>query len=164
MHESRSSLQEIELALERVAQRENRHELYTALAGRAGLDLDPRPCWLLYRFADRPDCTLESVATRLKVDPKRIEEGIDALVQKGLVDMERGPGACEFTLTDRGQDAIVRLQNARRAGLTELLEGWDPDEHPEIGDMVRRLAHELLADDEKLLADVSGASADTKRT
>jgi EmrB/QacA subfamily drug resistance transporter len=164
MHESRSSLQEIELALERVAQRENRHELYTALAGRAGLDLEARPCWLLYRFADRPDCTLESVASRLKVDPKRIEEGIDALVQKGLVNMDQGPGECEFTLTDQGQDAIVRLRDARRAGLTELLEGWDPEEHPEIEDMVRRLAHELLADDEKLLADVSGASPGTVRT
>ena len=42
---------------------------------------------------------------------------------------------------------------ARRAGLTELLEGWDPEDHPEIDDMVRRLAQELLADDEKLLAD-----------
>jgi EmrB/QacA subfamily drug resistance transporter len=164
MHESRSSLEEIELALARVSQRENRQELYTTLAGRAGLDLDARPTWLLYRFADRPDCTLESVASRLKVDPKRIEEGIDALVQKGLVDMDPGPGECEFTLTERGQDAIVRLENARRAGLTELLQGWDPEVHPEIGDMVRCLARDLLADDEKLLADVSGTSAGTART
>jgi DNA-binding MarR family transcriptional regulator len=164
MHESRSSLEEIELALARVSQRENRQELYTTLAGRAGLDLDARPTWLLYRFADRPDCTLESVASRLKVDPKRIEEGIDALVQKGLVDMDPGPGECEFTLTERGQDAIVRLETARRAGLTELLQGWDPEVHPEIGDMVRRLARDLLADDEKLLADVSGTSAGTART
>ena len=42
-----------------------------------------------------------------------------------------------------------------RDGLTELLEGWDPEAHPEIGVMVRRLAHELLADDEKLLADAT---------
>ena len=66
-----------------------------------------------------------------------------------------GRTACEFVLTDEGHEAIDRLQAARRAGLTELLDGWDPDAHPEIGDMVRRLAHELLADDEKLLADAS---------
>ena len=30
--------------------------------------------------------------------------------------------------------------------------------HPEIGVMVRRLAHELLADDEKLLADAHGVA------
>jgi len=155
MHESRSSLDEIQLALQRLAQRENRRELYTTLAQRAGLQLDARPTWLLYRFADRPDCTLESVASRLNVDPERIEEGVDALVSTGLVKMEDGPGACEFNLTERGHDAIDRLRTARRDGLTELLEGWDPEAHPEIGVMVRRLAHELLADDEKLLADAT---------
>jgi EmrB/QacA subfamily drug resistance transporter len=157
MHESRSSLQEIELALERLAQRENRRELYTTLATRAGLQLEPRSCWLLYRFADRPDCTLESVASRLKVDPQRISDGIDALVASGLVKMTAGPGECEFALTEHGRDAIDKLEVARRNGLTELLEGWEPAAHPEIGEMVRRLAHELLADDEKLLA-AAGAS------
>jgi DNA-binding MarR family transcriptional regulator len=164
MHESRSSLQEIELALERVAQRENRRQLYTTLAERAGLELDPRPTWLLYRFADRPDCTLESVAARLRIDPSLIEEGVDALVEKGFVQMSTGPGECEFTLTEQGHDAIVRLQTARRVGLTELLEGWDPEVHPEIGVMVRRIAHELLADDEKLLADATESTRSRVRT
>jgi DNA-binding MarR family transcriptional regulator len=158
MYESRSSLQEIELALERLAQRENRRELYATLADRAGLQLEPRSCWLLYRFADRPDCTLESVASRLKVDPRRIEEGIEALVKAGLVKMADRPGECEFALTERGRDAVDRLEAARRAGLTELLDGWDPDTHPEIGEMVRRLAHALLADDQKLLAAASASS------
>jgi hypothetical protein len=73
--------------------------------------------------------------------------------------MSRGPGECEFTLTGPGHDAVERLTAARRAGLTELLEGWHPEDHPEIGVMVRRLAHELLADDEKLLADASAPSS-----
>jgi len=158
MHESRSSLQEIELALERWAQRENRSELYAGLAARAGLQLEPRSCWLLYRFADRPDCTLESVASRLKVDPKRIEEAIEALVRTGLVRMVERSGECEFTLTEQGRDAIDRLEASRRSGLTELLEGWDPEDHPEIGEMVRKLARELLADDEKLLAAATAGS------
>jgi len=158
MHESRSSLEEIQLALERLARRENRRELYTTLAERAGLELDARACWLLYRFADRPDCTLQSVASRLKVDPGRIEEGIESLVQSRMVKMSNGPGECEFALTEQGHQAIDRLRAARRVGLTALLEGWDPETHPEIGEMVRHLAHELLADDEKLLADV-GATA-----
>jgi len=158
MHESRSSLEEIQLALERLARRENRRELYTTLAERAGLELDARACWLLYRFADRPDCTLQSAASRLKVDPGRIEEGIESLVQSRMVKMSNGPGECEFALTEQGHQAIDRLRAARRVGLTALLEGWDPETHPEIGEMVRHLAHELLADDEKLLADV-GATA-----
>ncbi len=159
MHEARSSLEEIQLALERLADRENRRELYTTLGARAGLELDPRSCWLLYRFADHPDCTLESVASRLKVEPARIEMGLESLVAAGMVEAEDVPGACEFALTDAGRDAIDRLRGARRAGFTELLAGWDLDAHPEIGEMIHRLAHELLADDEKLLADATAAGA-----
>jgi hypothetical protein len=38
------------------------------------------------------------------------------------------------------------------------LEGWDPEAHPEVLDMVRRLAKALLADDDKLLADARAAA------
>jgi EmrB/QacA subfamily drug resistance transporter len=157
MPEHRNSLDEIQLALERASRRENRGELYTSLATRAGLTLEPRSCWLLYRLADRPDCTIESIAGRLKVDPERISEGVDALVGARLVSKVDLPRGCELELTELGHDAIDRLSAARRAGFTELLEGWDPDAHPEIGEMVRRLAHELLADDDRMLADATAA-------
>jgi DNA-binding MarR family transcriptional regulator len=158
MPEGRSSLEEIQLALERVARRENRGELYATLAARAGLELDPRSCWLLYRLADRPDCTVEGIASRLKVDKGRIEKGVDSLVSAKMVERTDMPDGCELALTQLGDDAIDRLTSARRAGLTELLDGWDPDAHPEIGEMVRHLAHELLADDDKLLADASAGA------
>ena len=59
--QSRSSLQEIQLALERVSARENRAELYRTLAQRAGIDLPPRSCWLLYRLADQPAASVTEV-------------------------------------------------------------------------------------------------------
>ncbi len=37
--------------------------------------------------------------------------------------------------------------------MTDLLEGWDPETHPEVVAMIRNLAKALLADDDKLLAD-----------
>ena len=46
-----------------------------------------------------------------------------------------------------------RLTEARRTGLTELLEGWNPAEHPEIIELVKELASSLLADDKKMLED-----------
>jgi EmrB/QacA subfamily drug resistance transporter len=155
--EPRSSLQEVQLALERVARRENRAELYSTLAIRAGLDLDPRSCWLLYRLADRHDCTLESIAARLKVPTDRIAAGLDTLAREGFLSETATPEGCDLELTAQGEDAVERLAAARRSGMTELLEGWDPEAHPELVDMVRRLAHELLADDEKLLADARSA-------
>jgi EmrB/QacA subfamily drug resistance transporter len=153
LQETRSSLQEIQLALERLSSRENRSELYQTLAKRAGLDLPPRACWLLYRLADRPACTVEEVASRLKVDHQVIQPGVDGLVAAGMVEEVRHGDECDLGLTAAGLEAIDRLAEARRSGLTEVLEGWSPHEHPEVINMVKDLAAALLADDERLLED-----------
>ncbi len=163
----RSSLQEIELALARMSDRENRAELYHTLAQRAGIDLPPRSVWLLYRLADRPACTVNEVAERLKVDPELIQPGVDGLLAAGIIEEQRRGAECDLYLTSKGSAALEKLTEARRSGLTELLEGWSPEEHPEIIEMVKHLAHALLADDERMVADAmpratatAGASAD----
>jgi DNA-binding MarR family transcriptional regulator len=149
----RTSLQEIQLALERVSSRENRSELYQTLAHRAGIDLPPRSCWLLYRLADRPASTVGEVASRLKVDREILEPGITGLLEAGMItEVTRGT-ECDLVLTPTGVAAIDRLTEARRSGLTELLEGWNLQEHPEVVEMVKDLASSLLADDERLVAD-----------
>ncbi len=155
--DGRTSLQELQVQLDRIASRENRAELYSTLAGRAGLDLEPKAVWTLYRLADRPECTLEGVSQQLKVPAERLEPGLRALEAAGMVRRHPEDPGCRLEVTDAGRSAIERLTAARRAGMTELLEGWNPDEHPEIVDMVRKLAQELLADDEKLLADARPA-------
>ena len=151
--QTRSSLQEIELALTRMSARENRAELYHTLAQRAGLDLPPRSVWLLYRLSEQPACKVTEVAERLKLDPAVIQPGVDGLTAAGMIE-ERGRGAdCDLYLTSVGSRALEKLTMARRSGLTELLEGWNPEEHPEIIEMVKDLAHALMADDERLVAD-----------
>ena len=155
--EPRTSLGEIQRLLERAASRENRSELYGMLAGRAGLDLQPRAIWLLYRLADRPGSTVEEVGARLKVDPEHLRDGVHALESAGMVEHVEGEGN-KLVLTPSGQDAIEKLTVARRQSMTELLEGWDPEAHPEVIDMIHKLAHALLADDDKLLADARAAA------
>ena len=59
----------------------------------------------------------------------------------------------ELVLTESGKSALDRLAAARRDSMTDLLEGWDPETHPEVVAMIRNLAKALLADDDKLLAD-----------
>jgi EmrB/QacA subfamily drug resistance transporter len=153
MPDPRSSLKEIELALMRLSDRENRVELYQTLAQRAGIDLPPRACWLLYRLADQPACTVNDVAKRLKVGPDVIQPGVDGLLAAGMIEEYRRGEECDLSLTGAGTAALGKLTEARRAGLTELLDGWNPEEHPEIIAMVKDLAHTLLADDERLVAD-----------
>jgi EmrB/QacA subfamily drug resistance transporter len=151
--QTRTSLQEIELAIERVAARENRAELYETLAERAGVNLPPRAVWLLYRLSDRPACSVEEVAEHLHVEPAVIQPGVDGLVSAGMIEERRRGDDCDLHLTAAGSVALGRLTEARRHGLTELLEGWNPEEHPEVIEMVKQLAHSLLADDERLVAD-----------
>jgi EmrB/QacA subfamily drug resistance transporter len=153
MLEHRSSLQEIELALTRLSDRENRVELYRTLAQRAGVDLPPRAVWLLYRLADQPACTVDDVAQRLKVDSDVLRPGVDGLLAAGMIEERRRGPDCDLSLTAVGTAALGKLTEARRTGLTELLDGWNPEEHPEIIEMVKHLAHSLLADDERLVAE-----------
>jgi len=149
----RNSLDEVQRLLERAVNRENRRELYEMLAGRAGLDLQPRACWLLYRVADRPDATVEEVADQLTVDPERLREGVDELEAAGMIACVEHPAGRHLEVTRAGDDAIAKLTTARRDSLSELLEGWDPGEHPEVVAMIHELARALMADDDRLLAD-----------
>jgi EmrB/QacA subfamily drug resistance transporter len=152
---SRTSLEELQLNLERIVARENRYELYRTLAERAGLTIPPQSCWLLYRVADQPSCSVDGVASRLRVSADIIEPGIDGLVSAGLVARSGDDGEVagqSLRLTAAGESAVSRLADARCAGLTEVLEGWDLESHPEVVAMVQRLADALLADDEKMLA------------
>jgi EmrB/QacA subfamily drug resistance transporter len=159
LHEPRTSLGEVQRLLERAASRENRSELYGLLATRAGLDLAPRACWLLYRLADRPDATIDEVAARLKVDPEHLRPAVDTLESAGMLERVSGPADGRLVLTAAGHQAIERLAAARRESLTELLEGWDPEAHPEVVEMVRTLAKALLADDDRLVADARPVAA-----
>ena len=157
--EPRTSLGEVQRILERAASRENRSELYETLAARADIHIEPRAVWMLYRLADRPECTLQQVGARLKVEPQRLEGGIDALVAAGMLQRNGGADGHTLVLTGRGHEAIERLTAARRDSMTELLAGWDPEAHPEVLDMVRDLAKSLLADDDRLLAEARAAPA-----
>jgi DNA-binding MarR family transcriptional regulator len=119
----------------------------------------------MYRFADHSDRPLESVAAELKVDPHHIEDGLEVLVESGLVERATGRGEHNVTLTEKGYEASERLLAVRQAGLTELLEGRDPAAQSEIGATVRQLAHVLQADEPKLLADaiITAPSSVTQR-
>jgi hypothetical protein len=65
-----------------------------------------------------------------------------------------------FFSTPRNRTRLLPLatsqamdRSARRNGLTELPEGWNPLEHPELIAMVKELAVALMADDERLIED-----------
>ncbi len=169
MPSDRTSLQEVQRTLEAASRRENRADVYRSLAERAHLSLEPRACWLLYRLAEAPGVSLVELARQLDVPVERLETGAAELAGAGMIRLDGssglGPGDGGGALPDErvlitgeGRAAIDQLTEARRAGLSDLLDGWDPDQHPELTELVRNLAQSLLADDEKLLEEVRAAS------
>ena len=96
---------------------------------------------------------MHDLAGRLGIGADILADGVDALVRAGMLEQNGGSRAAPLTLTGSGRDALDRLSAARRDSLTELLEGWDPESHPELVGLIHNLAHALLADDTRLLAD-----------
>jgi len=147
----RSSLDEIARALSVLMSREGRVRSYERLAARAGLDLDPRSCWMLLRLHDRPADDLGDLALHLRVPPSSLEPLIDALVERGLVasngSVEHAmPEIPRFSLTDQGQLDIERLAAARRDTLSEFVADWAPERHVELAELLTRLARESIDD------------------
>jgi hypothetical protein len=56
---------------------------------------------------------------------------------------------CRLSPTGTGKITLDRLAVARRDGLAELLQGWVPEQHPELERLLAELAHALLAGDDR---------------
>ena len=50
------------------------------------------------------------------------------------------------TLTPAGQEAVEKLVAARRASLARLLDGWSPEQHHDLAELLTRLANELAGE------------------
>ncbi len=154
MPETRDSTEEMERALTALIAREGRGAMYGRIADRAGVELDARSCWLLFRLQESPDADEAALARRFEVPAERVRAALQRLWDEDIL----RPGSCEPTA--HGRDVIARLLAARRAGLAQLAEDWDPARHPELEELLRRLAAELEADDRVLLQESGLARSD----
>jgi EmrB/QacA subfamily drug resistance transporter len=138
-----NALREIERALSRLARREERWQLYERLAARAGLDLAPPELWLLARLGERTPLTEGQLGEQLPVDPLEIAAALKQLERRSLVERRDG-GPIE--LTKSGREDYERIVTARRDGLRDLLDGWDPDEHPPLRELIDKLGRDLVSE------------------
>lgn len=151
MPAERSSAEELERAITVLDSRENRHALYADLSRRAGLDLGPHECWLLYRIDDHSDATLAEIAVIVGRPEESLSAFVENLRENGYLVEDRERPGHRLALSASGRDATARLLHARRDRLEELLGDWSPQDNPEIVERVKHLAHALMADDDKML-------------
>jgi DNA-binding MarR family transcriptional regulator len=139
----RSSVEEVERALCRLADGDIRRRGYERLAVRAGLDLPGGSCWVLTRLAKQGPVVGEELARQAHVTVDYGRPYVDALVNAGLV--ERADGVLE--LTPAGGAAADRLFAASREALCEFLQGFNPEQHADLAAMLTQLSRALLGDD-----------------
>jgi DNA-binding MarR family transcriptional regulator len=138
----RSSLQEVERALLRLASVDMRKRGYDKIARLAGLDLPGGSCWVLARLARYGDAASVELAREAGVTVEYGRRYVDVLVSRHLV--ERVDGM--LCLTPAGSAAADHVFRARREGLETLLAGWSPEQHADLAQMLDRLSRALLGD------------------
>lgn len=129
----------IERALSRLASREERWEIYERAAARAAVDLPPPELWLLACLGERVPVTEAQLEAQLAVDAQQLSPALEQLRRKGLVHTNG-----EITLTSSGRESYERVVAARCDKLRELLDGWDPEEHPDLQRLIDQLGRDLV--------------------
>jgi EmrB/QacA subfamily drug resistance transporter len=139
-----SSLHELQAQASALARRENRRIVYERLGERAGVDLSPQEMWILFRLDERGPATVAELARAVGRDRERLGPWFRSLVERSLVEV--GDGDLEqavATVSGGGRAVLDQLAAARRQGLAELLEDWQPAQHPEILRMIDELVASL---------------------
>jgi len=149
MPTARSSQEEIERALSVLVCRESRSLIYRRLADRAGVDLEPFFCWLLFRIQEEP-ISQENLAKRLDMSGEKLAYAIEALTQNGLItgaSLSEEQRGSQLLLTPVGQQTRDKLVTAYHDSLAELLEGWSPEQEAELAMLLRRVTTQFLHTD-----------------
>ncbi|MCW2993196.1 MAG: drug resistance transporter, EmrB/QacA subfamily [Conexibacter sp.] len=130
------SLREVTRGLTRLVGRERTLAFLEGATGRAGIDLDPSAAWLLLHAGGPgvPD-DLHAIRARPHVDPARFDAALALLRERGYV--------ADDTVSPAGLAVRDQLVAARTDCLRSLIEDWEPDAHPELDPLLRRLAEEL---------------------
>ncbi len=143
-----ASLAEASRALSVLIGRERRKELVAALAERAGVDLSPAAAWLLVRLQENPDANIAQLCESFDIPLEAGQRAFRELDDGGL--LTRDPAAGDgrgrvIGVSPEGDELAGRLVEERRASLARLCEGWSPEQHDDLAELLTRLARELAA-------------------
>jgi EmrB/QacA subfamily drug resistance transporter len=132
-----TSLEELERIVTRMADRRNRWAVYEQMAQELGVGLAPDQLWLLGRLAEENEAALAA-------QPRRpIRRGIAALAAAGYVTSASEPRPA---LTAAGRALSERMVERRRAGMTRLIEAWEPEGRAEVAAMLAKLSRLFVAE------------------
>jgi len=111
-----------------------------------GVDVTAYP--VLFLVAGAGTVRISELATTLHNDVSTVSRQVSALVTSGLLEKSADPNdgrAWVVSLTDRGREALVRIQSSRAAWFQGLLTDWDGPCTTEFVHRLRELGDALDA-------------------
>ncbi|HUJ07261.1 MAG TPA: MDR family MFS transporter [Streptosporangiaceae bacterium] len=145
----RTSDEEMRRAISLLLGRERRGDVYRGMAASARLDLSPRAAWLLLRVGEHHGEPSAALARCLSISIAELTNRVRELEQAGYVVPGQADPARAQQLTPAGQAAYVRLFAARQERVSALLQGWHPELHPRLLELLSAVTHELAASPER---------------
>jgi EmrB/QacA subfamily drug resistance transporter len=145
----RTSEQEMRRAICSLLGREARRAVYGSLVETSGLSLSPRAAWLLLRVGEHSGKPRAELARRLNISTANLGSRLEELTAAGFVAPEDAEATRPAELTAAGQDAYTRLFAAREARIARELDGWHPELHAPLLELLTEITHELAASSER---------------
>ena len=137
---SQDSLAEIMRLLSVLVGRQQMRDFLERIAAEAGVDLPVADGWVLVQLHRDPDVDLRARAAAVKMPEEALERALTEVKERRLA---TGEGAA-LSLTPAGADIAEQLVAAVRSRLTGLLDGWSPEQYPEVMRLLQRFATELV--------------------
>lgn len=127
-----------------LTRREQAERILERLAARAGVDLEPAETWLLGRFNRDPSLDVHALADAYAIDRLRLDNAQRALVDAGLVEGGEPGSPAARALTEKGKQTLDTLISRGCDRLEELSDGWQPEQHPELRELIQGLARQFI--------------------
>lgn len=139
-----TSLEELEVILDRLRQRDNRWRTIGRIADQTGVALPPDELWLLVQLCRKEGtASLDLLARQLSTSRTHLEEIGDRLVMKELLMRSETD---QLVPTTQGETAMERIVSSYRGELANFLQRWSPEQHGEVRAMLDGLARDLLSE------------------
>jgi DNA-binding MarR family transcriptional regulator len=127
-----------------LADRNVQRRYVSSIVARAGVDLPPLNAWLLVRVEENSRLNLDQLLNKYRLEPERIQTGLDQLVQRGLVKVDADNKMARYQITAEGCAIFNRLVKARRDQLAEMTKDWSEKERARIAQLIRELTTQLI--------------------
>ena len=137
-----TSIEELELILTRIEQRDNRWSLIQRMAQLLTVPLDPDEIWLLVQLCRKGSAPWTAeLGLRLGIPQTRIDAIAARMAAKQLV-MRMPDGS--LIVTNAGHQEFESMVASYRSRLTHFLERWSPEDHAEVRTMLAAHARALI--------------------